>query len=79
MSACSSPSATSTSGCSAATSTPAARSTALPPGRIAELYPSVEEYENAFSGAVDDAIDAGVVLEDDRSAIEGYAKPELVG
>ncbi|MET0904043.1 MAG: alpha/beta hydrolase domain-containing protein [Acidimicrobiales bacterium] len=50
----------------------------LPAARLAELYPSVEDYEGAYSDAVEDAITAGVVLEDDRAAIEGYAEPDLV-
>ena len=50
----------------------------MSPERIAELYPSVEDYEQAYADAVDEAIEAGVVLEDDREVIEGYAKPELV-
>jgi hypothetical protein len=51
----------------------------MPPERIAELYPSPADYERAYADAVDEAIEAGFVLDDDRAAIEGYAKPELVG
>ena len=50
----------------------------LPAARLAELYPSVEDYERAYDDAVEDAITAGFVLEDDRAAIESYAEPDLV-
>jgi hypothetical protein len=51
----------------------------LPSDRLAELYSSTEDYERAHSDAVDEAIEAGFVLDDDRVAIEAYAKPDLVG
>ena len=35
--------------------------------------------EQAYADAVDEAIETGFVLEDDREVIEGYAKPDLVG
>ena len=50
----------------------------MPAARLAELYPSVEDYERAYSDAVDEAITAGFVLEDDRAVIEAYAEPDLV-
>jgi hypothetical protein len=50
----------------------------LPPERLAALYPSSEEYQRRFDAAVEDAIAAGFVLEDDRPAIEAYAQPDLV-
>ena len=50
----------------------------MPAARLAELYPSVEDYERRYSDAVEDAITAGFVLEDDRAAIEAYAEPDLV-
>lgn len=46
--------------------------------RLAELYPSREEFEQRYAAAVDEAIAAGYVLEEDRAALEGYAHPELV-
>jgi hypothetical protein len=47
--------------------------------RLAELYPSRAKFQQQFDAAVDDAIAAGVVLAEDREALEGYAHPELVG
>jgi hypothetical protein len=46
--------------------------------RLAQLYSSREEFEQQYDAAVDEAIEAGVVLDDDRAALEGYAHPELV-
>jgi hypothetical protein len=50
----------------------------LPEDRLAELYSSRAEYERQYAAAVDEAIDAGYVLEDDRVAIEGYADASLI-
>jgi hypothetical protein len=50
----------------------------LSPERLAELYPSPQDYEEQFDAAVEDVLAAGFVLEDDRAAIEAYAQPELV-
>ncbi|MEZ5167285.1 MAG: alpha/beta hydrolase domain-containing protein [Acidimicrobiales bacterium] len=46
--------------------------------QMAARYTSLEDYEAQYAAAVDAAIDAGFVLEEDRSAIEAYARPELV-
>jgi hypothetical protein len=46
--------------------------------RLGELYESPEDYEEQYAAAVDDAIDAGYVLEDDREAIESQAQVSLV-
>ena len=40
--------------------------TPLDPGRLAQLYPSVDAYLAAYAEAADAAIDAGFVLEEDR-------------
>ncbi len=50
----------------------------MPPARIVARYPTVDAYEEQYAEAVDAAIEAGFVLEDDRDAIESYARPELV-
>jgi hypothetical protein len=47
--------------------------------RLAQLYPSRQEFQQKYDAAVDDAIAAGVVLREDRKALEGYAHAELVG
>jgi hypothetical protein len=47
--------------------------------RLAQLYPSRAKFQQHFDAAVDDAISAGVVLAEDREALEGYAHPELIG
>jgi Alpha/beta hydrolase domain len=47
--------------------------------RLAALYPSRQEFQRQYDAAVDDAIAAGVVLREDRAALEGYAHAELVG
>jgi hypothetical protein len=52
--------------------------TPLPPERLAELYPSRAEFEQRYEAAVDEAIDAGFALEEDREALLGFAHPELV-
>jgi hypothetical protein len=46
--------------------------------RLAELYPSRADFEDRYAAAIDDAINAGFVLEEDRAALDGYAHPELV-
>ena len=50
----------------------------MPAERLAELYPSRADFEQRYDAAVDEAIDAGFVLEEDRAALDGYAHPELV-
>ena len=50
----------------------------MPEGRIAELYESPEDYDEQYAAAVDAAIEAGVVLEADREALESYARPDDV-
>lgn len=50
----------------------------LPADRLAELYPSRDEYLAAYEAATDEAIDAGFVLEDDRQAMLDDAKPDLI-
>jgi len=52
--------------------------TPLPPERLAELYPSQAEFEQRYEAAVDEAIQAGFALEEDREALLGFAHPELV-
>ena len=46
--------------------------------RLAELYSSPRHYEEEYLRAVDAAVEAGVVLEADRAAMERYARPDLV-
>jgi hypothetical protein len=46
--------------------------------RLAELYGSRELFDERYDAAMDAAIDAGYLLEDDRAAIEAYAHPELL-
>lgn len=46
--------------------------------RLAQLYPSREAFQQRYDAAVDAAIDAGFVLEEDRAALDGYAHPELL-
>ena len=46
---------------------------------LAQLYPSRQEFQQKYDAAVDDAIAAGVVLREDRKALEDYAHGELVG
>jgi hypothetical protein len=52
--------------------------TPLPAERIAALYESRTDYEQRFETAVDEAIDAGFVLEEDREALMEYADPSVV-
>ena len=50
----------------------------IPPEQLGALYASPDAYREQYARAVDDAIDAGVVLPDDRAAIEAYARPEVL-
>jgi hypothetical protein len=50
----------------------------IPAERLTELHGSRADFEDAYAAAVDAAVEAGVVLEDDREAIDGYAHAELV-
>ena len=52
--------------------------TPLPDGRLAELYPSRAGYESDYDEQVDVAVDRGVVLDADREALAGYARPDRV-
>ena len=42
------------------------------------MYPSKAEYQSRYDAAVDATIRAGFALEDDRAALESFAKPELI-
>jgi len=46
--------------------------------RLTELYPSEDDFQERYDAAVAEAIDAGVVLDDDQAALEAFAHPELV-
>lgn len=50
----------------------------MPPERIAARFPDVATYEEQYAAAVDAAVDAGFVLDEDREAIQAHARPELV-
>ena len=50
----------------------------MPTARLAELYPDRATYVGTYDAAVDDAIAAGYVLEEDRAALEAYRHEELV-
>jgi hypothetical protein len=50
--------------------------TPLPEARLVELYPDRAAYLERFESAADGAIAAGFVLDDDRDALLGYARPE---
>ncbi len=52
--------------------------TPLPEGRLAELYPSADEYLDAYTEAADAAVEAGFVLEEDREALLDDADPSLI-
>lgn len=52
--------------------------TPLDPGRLAQLYPSVDAYLAAYAEAADAAIDAGFVLEEDRDALLADADPSVI-
>jgi len=53
--------------------------TPLPRERLAERYGSADDYLDAYEEAADEAVAAGVVLEDDRDAVLDDAKPERIG
>lgn len=50
----------------------------LPERRLAELYADRADFEQRYRSGLDDAVDAGYVLEEDRAALMDYAHPELV-
>jgi hypothetical protein len=50
----------------------------IPPDRLAELYPTREDYEQRYEAAVDTAIAGGYVLDADRDGIMAYANPDLI-
>ena len=52
--------------------------TPLSAERLAELYPSPEDYLAAWEEATDAAIEAGFVLEDDREALLADADPDVI-
>ena len=52
--------------------------TAFSPERIAELYPSREDYEQRYAASADTAIDQGFVWAEDRSRLLDYAEPSAV-
>jgi hypothetical protein len=56
----------------------AGSTTPLPDARLTTLYPSRADYEERYAAALDAAIEAGYVLEEDRGALEQYAHPELL-
>ena len=46
--------------------------------RLAELYPSSEQYQDRYDAAVEEVIDAGFVLPEDAEALVGYSDSSLV-
>jgi hypothetical protein len=50
----------------------------LPPERLAELYPTADDYTSAYEKATDDMIDAGFALEDDRQTLIDEADPSAI-
>ncbi|MCW2812980.1 MAG: putative signal peptide-containing protein [Nocardioides sp.] len=50
----------------------------LPAPRLAVLYDDRADFEQRYEAAVDEAVAAGSVLEEDRAALLDYAHPELV-
>jgi hypothetical protein len=52
--------------------------TPLSAERLAELHPSRAEFEQRYDAAIDEAVDAGFVLDEDRAALRDYAHPELI-
>ena len=50
----------------------------LPDARVAALYPTRAEYEQQYDAAVDQAIESGWVLEDDRDPLLAYAQPSRI-
>ena len=53
--------------------------TPIPEERLAQMYPSADEYEAAFEKATDAAIDAGFVLGEDRAELLDMAQPDRLG
>ena len=53
--------------------------TPIPADRLAELYPSAQDYSAAFEKATDGAIDAGFVLADDRAELLEMAQADRLG
>jgi hypothetical protein len=51
---------------------------AIPGERLAQLYPSADDYLAAYEQATDDAIAAGFVLEDDRDQVLADASPDRI-
>lgn len=52
--------------------------TPLPQERLAELHPSPDDYEQQYASAVDAAIEAGYVLEEDRAALLDFSQSERI-
>jgi hypothetical protein len=52
--------------------------TPLSDERIAVLYPSRADYQQKYDEAVDAAVEAGFVLDEDREAMDGFARPDRV-
>ena len=50
----------------------------LPADTLADRYPSEDEYLAAFEAAADAAIESGFVLADDRDAMLGDARSDLL-
>jgi hypothetical protein len=50
----------------------------LPPERVTELYPTRAEYRKRYRAAMDEAIEAGFVLEADRDALLEFADPSRI-
>ncbi|OHV42403.1 hypothetical protein CC117_12680 [Parafrankia colletiae] len=50
----------------------------LPAARLAALYPSRADYVQRYNTSTDAAIAAGFVLTEDRAALTGYARPQLI-
>jgi hypothetical protein len=53
--------------------------TPLPAERLAELYPSADDYASAYEAATDAMIEAGFALEDDREELLAGADPGRLG
>jgi hypothetical protein len=52
--------------------------TPLSPERLAELYPSVDDYTARYSAAADAAVEAGFVLAADRASLLAFAAPDRI-
>lgn len=52
--------------------------TPLSEARLGELYPDRAAYEQRYAAAVDEAIEAGFVLEPDRAALQAFAQPSRI-